>query len=170
MLPSLWKRSVFQHTEWSWLLDAIISGEGRLFVRLAGNFYADEINIVSLWTFQGAIICPLSMTFSLWMFPSTSNHCVQMEKDKYHVIVLFFWPSLNWIWKLVSQIQEKENLRTGKYYRKVVLISQNINCVFLWNILRYHFILMSWNWEEVWLTQTRICILKLRVILIQGFF
>lgn len=134
-LPLLWKRSVSRHTEWSWLLDAIISGEVRLFVRLTGNFYADEINIVSLWTFQGVIICPLSVTFSVWMFPSTSNHCVQIEKDKYHVTVLFFWPSLNWILKVVSQIQEKENLRTGRYYCKIVLISQSINGVFLWNIL-----------------------------------
>lgn len=135
MLPLLWKRSVFQHTEWSWLLDAIISGKVWLFVRLTGNVYVDEINIVSLWTFQGVIICPLSVTFSVGMFPSTSNHCVQIEKDKYHVIVLLFWPSLNWILKVVSQIQEKAKLRTGKYYCKVVLISQSINGVFLWNRL-----------------------------------
>lgn len=109
---------------------------GRIFVRLTGSFCADEINIISLWTFQGLIICPLSVTFSVWMLPSTSNHCVQIEKDKYHVTVLFFWPSLNLILKVVSQIQEKGNLRAGKYYCKIVLISQSINGVFLWNIVR----------------------------------
>lgn len=72
------------------------------FVRLTANFHADKINIISLWTFQCVIICPLSVTFSARMFPSTSSHCVQIQKDKYHVMMLFFWPSLNWTLKLFS--------------------------------------------------------------------